>query len=85
MENHLPKFTTNGRIVLLVLILVGTGFRMNGFSQAAAPQAEIALRQYVGPLKSIQVAVGGETVPFILDTGLRLFWATLDLRHLQPR
>ncbi len=69
MENHLSKLMAKGRIVLLVLILVGTGFKSNSFSRAAAPQAEIALHQYVGPLKSVQVAVGGETLPFILDTG----------------
>ena len=69
MENHLPNLMAKGRIVLLALFIVGTGFKLNGFSQAAAPQAEIALRQYVGPLKSIQIAAGGETLPFILDTG----------------
>jgi hypothetical protein len=69
MENHLPKLMAKGRIVLIVLIILGTGFKLNSFGQAAAPQAEIALRQYVGPVKSIQVAVGGETLLFILDTG----------------
>lgn len=69
MENHLFKLGVKGRIVLLFLILVGAGFKSNSFSQTAAPHAEIVLRQYVGPLKSVQVAVGGETLPFILDTG----------------
>jgi hypothetical protein len=69
MEDHLPKLMARGRSVLLVLIIVGTGFKLNSFSQAAVPQAEIALRPYMGPLKSIQVAVGKETLPFILDTG----------------
>jgi hypothetical protein len=69
MENHPSKFMVKGRIVLFVLILAVVNFWSNNFSQAAAPQAEIVLRQYVGPLKSIQVSVGGETLPFILDTG----------------
>jgi hypothetical protein len=69
MENHLPNLMAKGRIVLLVLFIGGTGFTLNSFSQAAAPQAEVALRQYVGPLKSIQIAAAGETLPFILDTG----------------
>jgi predicted aspartyl protease len=69
MEYYHFKLMATGRIVLLALILVGTGLKSNGFGQAAIPQAEIALRQYVGPLKSIQVAVGGGMLPFIFDTG----------------
>jgi hypothetical protein len=69
MRKHFSKFVVNCRTVLTVLIVIGGASKTNSFSQVAPPQAEIALRQYVGPLKSVQVAVGGETLPFILDTG----------------
>jgi hypothetical protein len=69
MENLLPKLSVRCVIVLVALINIACSSKENGINQAPVSHAEVALHQYVGPIKSVQVSVGRDTLPFIFDTG----------------
>jgi hypothetical protein len=69
MKSHLHRLATGCIAVLCILVNVSFSMKTDSTNQPPASRAELTLRQYIGPLKSIQVTVGRDTLPFILDTG----------------
>ena len=69
MRNHVQKLTAESIVTLCILVNIGFSSNTSNPSQGPAPRAELSLRQYAGVLKSIEVTIGRQTIPFILDTG----------------
>jgi hypothetical protein len=68
---------TNSRRLLVSCILAGTACSWAGVNPAS--HEEIPLLPYIGTLKSVSVTVGGNALPFILDTGGGFTMVTPDV------
>lgn len=69
MRIRMFRFAATCVVVLYFLDNTVSRAQTARIDPAPPPQAEITLQPYVGPLKSVKVAVAGDTLPFILDTG----------------
>jgi hypothetical protein len=69
MKNRFSGLAATSIVILFIVASIAFSSNKNGEDQAPAPRAELILRPYAGILKSIDVTIGRNTLPFILDTG----------------